>query len=242
MTDYIPSLGFNKLLSHVFPGFLLTFSIFMLIDLLCENPGSYTCNMFIDQELENFIVIVGLFLIIGAVLGVIIDGIQHISITAIHENKIKRTKPELCKKTIKIYNLIDSILLEMFSKECSADNTVKIAFVNELCEEKKNNEILNYFFYFPLIDTDKYLHFNEDFYYYYEFFSNMTLVLIPTSVLFFFYSQTVLKFPCLLSFLITLIIFITTILCYHISWHFFKECYRDRLNLILGTLVDKVIS
>lgn len=239
MTDYIHYMSFSKLLSHVFPGFLLAFSIFMLIDLLCEKPGTYTCNMFVDQKLENFIVILGIFLIIGAVLGVIVDGIQHISITVIYEKKIKHTKPELCKKTKKIYKLIDSILLEKFSKECNEDNTM--AFCNELCEEN-NNEILNYFFYFPLIDTDKYLQYNEDFYYYYEFFSNITLVLIPTSVLFFFYSQTVLKFPCLLSFLITLIIFITAILCCYISWHLFKECYTARLNLIIGTLIDKVIG
>lgn len=246
MNDYINSLGFSKLLSHVFPGFLLTFSFFMLIDLLCENPGSYTCNMFIDQELENFIVIVGLFLIIGAVLGVIIDGIQHISITVYYTNKIKRTEPELCGKYKKIYKLIDSILLETFSKECSADNKVKIAFANELCDDKNNNNnnnnnILNYLFYFSLINTDKYSYYDENFFHYYEFFSNITLVLLPTSVLFFFYSQTVLKFPCLLSIIITLIIFITTIICYHIAWVVFKKCYTVRLNLILGALVDKVI-
>lgn len=241
MSDYINSFGFSKLLSHVFPGFISTFSIFMLIDLLCENPGSYTCNMFIDQELENFIVMVGIFLIIGAVFGIIIDGIQHISISAFYSNIIKTEEPKLYKTTTKIYELIDLILLEEFNKKCIADDRVKLKLCNEL-NEKNNKEILNYFFYFPLINTDKYLNMTDEFYYYYEFFSNVTLVLFPTSVLFLFYSQTVLKFPFSLSFLITSIIFITGIICYFIAWHLFKECYKVRLNLILGTLVDKVMS
>lgn len=64
---------FKEMLSHTFPGFFLAFGLFMLIDYL--SPVNFT--VLAMGSLTGLISFVGFIIIIGTILGVIIDGIHH---------------------------------------------------------------------------------------------------------------------------------------------------------------------
>ncbi len=72
-------------MSHVFPGFFFAFMLFMLVDYFYER-GSLIDQLFIltlgpDNSLIIITLIITIVLIIGTVLGIIVDGIQHNTIT-----------------------------------------------------------------------------------------------------------------------------------------------------------------
>ena len=69
----MPPFEFDKLLAHTFPGFLLAFAIFMMIDILSPID---LINRF--SSIEGLIAFIGMILIIGTILGVVIDHIHHI--------------------------------------------------------------------------------------------------------------------------------------------------------------------
>ena len=64
---------FEVLLSHTFPGFFSALSVFMLLDVL--SPYDLTSWAF--GTVTNFLSVMGFIIIIGTILGVIIDGIHH---------------------------------------------------------------------------------------------------------------------------------------------------------------------
>lgn len=108
MNDIISSsLSFSKLIAHVFPGFLFVLSIFMLIDSFCINPGTYTIE--ITKGPEEFVAFIGIFLIVGTIMGIIIDGIQHTVIAKFFETRIENKK--IMRKIKNIYKIIDAKLL-----------------------------------------------------------------------------------------------------------------------------------
>ena len=301
------------MMSHVFPGFLLIISLFMLIDSFCINPGIYSFAIFSDQKLEIFILIIAVILLLGTIFGIIIDGIQHVSITRFFYKKME--KSELNKQRIKIIKIINSIYLDDFLKEkgmkdteylfcwdeipgngnnriieflkdefkiewAKTENISKIDDVSTIIVSNKekslslklndektkvklkiddgrvdefivktdngklniyDNEIekfkknfLNWFFYYPIVDTEKYNLYIENFYYYYEFFANIFLVLLVTIFSVFCYTNNVLNHPY--SWLITSIVIILAFICLYIAWHWFEACYKIPVNLLLGTL------
>lgn len=238
MTDLFSSLSFGKLISHVFPGFLLIFSIFLLIDSFCIDPGFYTCQLFEKGNLEIFIIIVGIFLLVGTIIGIIIDGIQHISITVIFGFLYKNIS-KLPEHYFKIYSIISSTLLEdllIKYKNIKTGNSIK-SEINYL--HSKNIYPLDWNLFLPLIDTEKYKIFNDEFYYYYEFFANIFLVLPITSFSILFYSYNVLNLSCILSLLFCFIIIFIALLCLYNSFRLYCICEKIRFNLLLGTIVEK---
>ena len=241
MTEFIPSLSFSKLMSHVFPGFLLVFSFFMLIDLLCNEPGYYTCILF-GNNLEKFIVAMVFFLIMGTIFGIIIDGVQHASITRIFENRFNKTESKSIEKYEKLYGIINSIVFDKFFKEYDVKNSDKKNFNILLEKSIMLDKKFNWFFFIPFLGIDKYKFYTEEFYYYYEFFANISLILPFLYTSTFFYTYTILSYPFLLSFSITLFLIIVWIFCLYFAWFMYKDQYKFCTNIVLGTLVDKVLT
>ena len=224
MTGMILSFSFSKIISHVFPGFLLIISVFMLIDSFCIEPGMYSDAICEDHKLENIIFIIGLILLLGTIIGIIVDGLQHFSITAIFDKLNENS--ELYEQTKKIYGIISSIYLDEFLKKNGLKDTET---------EKLKEEVLNWFFYFPLIDVDKFEIYSNEFYYYYEFFANIFLVLLVTIFSVFFYTTNVLNLSY--NWFITLIVIGLTLFCICAAWCLFKICFRMRVNYILGSFI-----
>ena len=226
MTVMTLPFSFSKIISHVFPGFLLIISVFMLIDSFCIEPGMYSDTICEDYKLENFILIIGLILLLGTIIGIIVDGLQHFLITAIFDRLNKNS--ELYKQAEKIYEITSSIYLDDFFKKNGLKDT----------ETKKlKKEVLNWFFYFPLIGIDRFEIYSNEFYYYYEFFANIFLVLLVTIFSVFFYTTNVLNLSC--NWFITLIVIGLTFFCIFAAWHLHTLCFRMRVNYVLGSFIMK---
>lgn len=224
-------------MSHVFPGFLLTFIFFMLIDLFHKKPGYYT-GLLENQTFEQVIITISIILIVGAIFGIIIDGIQHILMTSIFEKIYQCT--EQSKNIQKIYGIINEKTMENFYKCYGIENGDKEEINKYLKRNYKcGSQKLNWYFYFPFIDTEKFRYYTNEFYYYYEFFTNIFLVFFPMSIILFFYTTEVHKFSSGLSFFISLFIFIVGIFCLYNAWTIFKYCCEIRINIVLGTLSNK---
>lgn len=224
MSVMILPFSFSKIISHVFPGFLLVISVFMLIDSFCIEPGMYTDTICEDYKLENIILIIGIILLFGTIIGIIVDGLQHFSITIIFDRINKNS--ELGKQSKKIYEKLSTIYLDEFLKENGITET-----------EKFKKEVLNWYFYFPLIDVDRFEIYSNEFYYYYEFFANIFLVLLFTIFPVFFYTTNVLNLSC--NWFITLIVIGLTIFCIYAAWHLHGICYKMRVNCVLGSFIMK---
>lgn len=70
----LPKLEFKELLSHTFPGFFFALSVFMLLDVL--SPKDLTLWAF--GTLTKFVSAMGFIILLGTILGILIDGIQHL--------------------------------------------------------------------------------------------------------------------------------------------------------------------
>lgn len=242
MTEIIPSLSFSKLMSHVFPGFLLVFSFFMLIDLLCNDPGYYTCKLFEDGNLEKFIVAIGFFLIMGTIFGIIVDGVQHALFTKIIERIFKCFKSKSIIGYEKLYEVINSTMLNKFFNEYDVENSGKEKFHIALQNSKMFDNNFNLNFFIPFLDKEIFNLYHEDHYYYYEFFANISLVLPFVYISTFFYTYYILSFPFFLSCFITLFLIITWLFCLYFAWYMFKHKYEFCTNIVFGTLVNKVLT
>ena len=89
----IPSqFEFKELVSHTFPGFFLALSVFMLLDVL--SPKDLTPWAF--GTLTNFLSAMGFIILLGTILGILIDGIQHMVEEKIFEacQEFKKLKEE----------------------------------------------------------------------------------------------------------------------------------------------------
>ncbi len=94
----MPKLEFKEFLSHTFPGFFLALSVFMLLDLL--SPKDLTLWAF--GSLTTFSSAMAFIVLLGTILGILIDGIQHL----IEENifvKLPRYKNDVEGRTSGIY-------------------------------------------------------------------------------------------------------------------------------------------
>lgn len=69
-------LRFEHLLSHTFPGFFSAGTLFMLVDLL--SPSDLTA--YATKNVDGLIGFVGFVILVGTIIGVIIDGIHHMII------------------------------------------------------------------------------------------------------------------------------------------------------------------
>lgn len=66
-------ISFKHIMSHTFPGFFSALTLFMLIDIL--SPMELAS--FASGTISGLVSFIGLVLIIGTILGIILDGIHH---------------------------------------------------------------------------------------------------------------------------------------------------------------------
>lgn len=94
MATEIPTqFGFQQLLSLTFPGFFSAITLFMLLDLWSPLDLTY---MVFYKGLDGVIAFTGFILLIGSILGVIIDAFHHLAIESIFKENpnIKKCERE----------------------------------------------------------------------------------------------------------------------------------------------------
>lgn len=79
---------FEHLLAHTFPGFFSAITLFMLLDVL--SPRDLTLWAF--NNIEGVVGFIGFVILIGTILGVIIDGLHHMIIERFFDRFIENKK------------------------------------------------------------------------------------------------------------------------------------------------------
>lgn len=164
MATEIPAgIEFQHLLSHTFPGFLSAITLFMLIDIW--SPVDLTS--LVIKDLTGLINFVGFILLIGTILGIIIDGIHH----SIVEDGIFDSLLEM--------NEIHNIGRDC-KKICGIDKPISHHYFFSKMKTDAIN-ISNYFI--------------KGYYCYSEFYSNTFLALLPFSLIVPYYLVKSLQIP-----------------------------------------------
>ncbi len=165
MTDFLSSFSFSKMMSHVFPGVLFEFVLLVLICFLYGEKGNLIdkfCSMVPESETSFIVTIIIIIsiIIIGTTFGIIIDGIQHETITKFFGwiySHINKQKYEASKEIYKIVNIhtIENFFIR--------NPNIKHEQQQEIISFFKGNRKDNWFFYFPIIDHEKFLLYNDEF-------------------------------------------------------------------------------
>lgn len=206
----IPSeFKFKEMLSHTFPGFFLALSIFMLIDYL--SPTDLTTYSM--SNLTGMISFAGFIIIIGTILGVIIDGIHH---TFIEDDIFDNFKT--------IHELKMPIKRELKASNCN-DFTRHFFFSNIGDKGAKSIELEN--------------HLDEAYYRYSEFYSNIFISLVIFSIISPFYIFEILEISWNRSILIGIVSLLTACICLTCSYTSYKTYLQAQCSAICGFVKDK---
>lgn len=218
MAGEIPGqIEYEHLLSHTFPGFFSAVTLFMLIDVW--SPSRLT--ELVVSDINNMIAFIGFVLLIGTIMGVILDNIHH----SILESLIFDQFDEV-QLWIKKFNN----LAELNSKkldQCDVQNIVYYYFVRQL-----DTEALNYI-----------IHMRKFKYCYSEFYSNTFLSMFPFSIVIPFYLMK--TFQINWSLCVYISVFILFISCISLisSYQAYLNYNKSLYYLVLGfNCEDKMVK
>jgi len=201
-------ISFKEMLSHTFPGFFLAFSIFMGIDYL--SPVNFTD--WAMGSITGLISFAGFIIIMGTILGVIIDGIHH---TFIEDDVFDNFE------AVRILKMPINSQLEL---GCPTYHT-----------------ILSRHFFLPRVGNkgakeaiDLENHLDEAYYRYSEFYSNIFISLIVFSMISPFYIFDTLNISWRISVAIGIVSFLTACICLICSYTSYKTYLQAQSSAICG--------
>jgi hypothetical protein len=198
---------FEHLLSHTFPGFFSAITLFMLLDVW--SPFNLTLRVMTD--INTLIAFFGLVLIIGTIIGVIIDYIHHWIIE------------DLIFKQISEIQLL-TLHLNRLAHQMSSKSHNLVPF----CDD--GNILIYYFFRSMGPDPINFiLHLRKAKYCYSEFYSNTFISLIPFSLVapFYMFKNLYISWPLCVSLTFAGIIlsFISLFSSYQSYLNYYKSLY-----------------
>jgi hypothetical protein len=211
MTDImsIPSeIKFKEMLSHTFPGFFLASSLFMLIDYL--SPDNLTA--WAIGSLANLVIFAGFIIIIGTILGVIIDGIHH---SFIEDDVFDNFKA--------VYIL--KMPIKLILKARDYDNFTRHFFFPKMGDKGAK-----------AIELED--HFDQAYYRYSEFYSNIFISLIIFSIISPFYIFEVLELNWKISMGIGIASLIIACICLICSYTSYKTYLKAQSSAICGFIKE----
>ncbi|MCK9442331.1 MAG: hypothetical protein M0Q13_13040 [Methanothrix sp.] len=211
MATEIPTgIEFQHLMSHTFPGFFSAITMFMLIDLWSEIDLA----SIVSSDLTGLFNFIGFILLIGTMLGVIIDGLHH----SLIENAIFDKMPGMQE--------MSGIRNEIMIK----------------CKKSKKDlqtlGLTHHYFFRILGDKSISLwdHFAKGYYCYSEFYSNTFIALVPFSIIVPFYISKTFCIDWKLAVLIGVFALSLGCICLRSSYITYKLYYGAMLSSIYGYL------
>ena len=228
MATEIPNqFTFQHILSHTFPGFFSAITLFMLFDIISNI--NLTSFMF-SNNLEGLIVFAGFVLLIGSILGIIIDGIHHTIIERM-----------IFEKELKRLGEIRSGYLKEYGRKIN-NNPDFGPSVKKSDDDSYWDELDLFYLYSHL--TDKLLQANDyiedGWYSYSEFYCNTFISLIAFSFVAPLYSYFVLENPSFIfNISISLLSCLFALLCIYGSFKMYEDYYIKINNVIRG-YVDEI--
>jgi len=214
----IPSqFEFEHLLSHTFPGFFSALSLFMLFDVWSYD----NLTPLITKDFNNLVAFVGFILLIGTILGVVIDNIHH----TIIEDKIFRKSEKI-------------IFWETQIKEYIKYSSSKLdeRYVGDF-KKVNSTDRINYHYFFNAFGDDAIAlnhYIRNAKYCYSEFFSNTFISLIPFSLIIPFYLLKTVHIPWNLNISISILSFILACFCFYSSYDTYDDYYQVLCSIIKG--------
>jgi len=209
MAGDIPGqIEFEHLLSHTFPGFFSAFTLFMLIDVW--SPFSLT--KLVLSNTNSLIAFIGFVLLIGTIIGVILDNIHHSIL-------------ESC-----IFDQFDDVQL-WITKFNDLAKTTPIEFTR--CDV----ENIKYYYFIRTLEPNaiNYItHMRKEKYCYSEFYSNTFISLFPFSIVVPFYLLKTFQIYWGLCIYISIFILFLSCIILISSYQVYLNYNKSLYNLILG--------
>lgn len=200
-------ISFKEMLSHTFPGFFLAFSIFMGIDYL--SPVNFTD--WAMGSITGLISFAGFIIIMGTILGVIIDGIHHTFI-----------EDDIFDNFESVHRLKKPIEMQL-KLNCPAycDLLSRHFFFSKIGEKGSNAKALED-------------HLDEAYYRYSEFYSNVFVSLLVFSIISPFYIFEVLELSWITSISIGIVSLLVACLCLISSYTSYNTYLQAQSSAICG--------
>lgn len=211
MATEIPTgIEFQHLMSHTFPGFFSAITLFMLMDIWSDID----LTSIVSSDLTALINFIGFILLIGTMLGIIIDGIHH----SVVENAVFDKMPGMQE--------MGGIKNEIMIK-CKKSK-----------KDLQNLSLTHHYFFRILGDKSLSLwdHFAKGYYCYSEFYSNAFIALVPFSIVIPFYISKTFYIDWNLAVFIGVVALSLACVCLRSSYLTYKLFYSAMLSSIFGYL------
>jgi hypothetical protein len=246
---------FQHIISHTFPGFFSAITLFMLLDIF--SPLNLT-SFILTKGIDGLIAFAGFVILIGTILGIIIDGIHHYFIEGIiFENnstisnrinqrkylimqywKIKNENKKIGYPDSNIINFCDECLNFDKMGHCPHGKNNK----TRPCPLEKYSLCGEYYLYKDMSDKfiNIYDYLIDNMYSYSEFYANTFLSLIPFSIVAPMYAYLFLKASGVFVILASLLISVLAYSCIKNSLLEYS-CFHGALNGVLRSYVDPLL-
>jgi hypothetical protein len=209
MAGDIPGqIEYEHLLSHTFPGFFSAVTLFMLIDVW--SPFSLTD--IVIKDTNSMIAFIGFVLLIGTVLGVILDNIHHYILEYMIFDQFDEVQLWIMK-----FNMLTKRNPDK-PEHIDDENIVYYYFVKKL-----GPDAINYI-----------THLRKAKYCYSEFYSNTFLSLVPFSIVVPFYLAKTFQIYWILCIYISIFIWILSCISLISSYQAYLNYNKSLYYLILG--------
>ncbi len=210
MAPDIPSqFKFEDLLHHTFPGLFSAITLFMLIDIW----SPFDLTSFVIKDVNSLVAFIGFVIIVGTILGIMIDGIHHLTQGLIFNNfgEIKD---------------LNRFIEFLYSKK---ERDIKIGITRH--------------YFFKILGNDKATAIDEYLFnstqVYSEFYANTFIALIPFSLVVPFYLFYVLQIPWSLSIITALLSLSLACTCLKSSYSVYKKYLEAIYSVMRGYLKVK---
>lgn len=222
-------ISFKHIMSHTFPGFFSAITLFMLIDIL--SPMELAS--FASGTISGLVSFIGLVLIIGTILGIILDGIHHNVIEDMLFDNLdgyKRTKIVKYQWMKHCGGLLPINGCKQLTTPCSSGcDQIK----DKSCPILKNGLTRHYSFKTiegKLSEINNF--FVDDYYSYSEFYSNTFLSLLPFSIIIPYFLSESFEITWVWSALLSSISFCFAWICLYCSYSSYLT-YANVVNSVM---------
>ncbi|VVB85051.1 Uncharacterised protein [uncultured archaeon] len=208
MAEIPTQFKYEDLLHHTFPGFFSAITLFMLIDVWRRHLPSPHLTSLLIKDISGLVGFVGFVVLIGTILGVLIDGIHHLIVQGVIFNNFGKIKD------------IDKCIEFLFPKK---ERDIKI------------RPTRHYFFKLigdKAITIDEYLINSKQ--RYSEFYTNTFIALVPFSLVVPFYLFYILQIDWHLSIILAFISLSLACICLKSGYNSYKGYQAAIYSFISG--------
>jgi len=209
LTGEIPGqFEYEHLLSHTFPGFFTAFTFFMLMDVW--SPSRLT--ELVLSNYNNLIAFIGFVLLVGTIMGVILDNIHHCILEGMIFDQFDEVQLWITK-----FNRLTKIDPNKFN-HCDSENIIYYNFVKTI-----GTDALNYI-----------THLRKGKYCYSEFYANTFIALVPFSIVVPYYLLKTFQISWSLCIYISFFILFISCISLVSSYQAYRNYNKSLYYLVLG--------